>query len=160
MKKLIPFLLLFAACQKETLEPPSAIVDSAAHVNGSESFPVEFITFDSCTNEDVVISAVLEYKYNIVQNKDDLFATACYSYKGGRGVGQTSGDEYKLIGRVFDITRVTDFDGANIYNVRIRSKLTFQTKGGINWVVEGTYRLYSEGWVIKTLVEEENSFCK
>jgi hypothetical protein len=157
MKKIIPFILLLAACTKTTLEQPTVQVDSAAHVNGKESFPLQFLTYDSCNNEPVVFEAVLEYKYNYVNQGNDLYAIACYQWRGGRGVGQTTGAEYKLIGRTFSIEQV--LEDPQVYNVRVKSKLTMQTKGA-NFVVEGTYRLYMEDGVIKTFVETQNSYCK
>jgi hypothetical protein len=160
MKQLtfITFLFL-VSCTKTTLTE-TAQIDSAAHLNGRESFPVAFITYDSCNQEEVLITANLEYKYQIVGTDDNLFATACYFYKDGRGVGLTSGNEYKMRSKTFSIERLTDAATTNVYNVRVRSKLTFQTKQGQDWTVEGTYRLSAEKDIVKTLVETETSFCK
>lgn len=161
MKPLTLIAILFlVSCTKTTLDSTSTSIDSSVHLHGKEPFPVQFITFDSCNNEEVLISAVLEYKYNIQGTGDDLFATACYFYKDGRGVGLTSGNEYRMRSKTFTIERLTDAATANVYNVRIRSRLTFQTKAGQDWTVEGTYRLSAEKDIVKTIIETQTSSCK
>jgi hypothetical protein len=161
MKKLFIFLSLatLVACQKETLTSASTSVDSNARFQGSESFPMEFLAYDSCTAEWVVVGVVLEYKYNYFTTQDDFYGIACYSYKGGHGVGVTTGTEYRVKGRTATFERIMDYPDPTAHVVRVRSKLTFATKGA-DWIVEGSYKMVSKDGEVTTLVETENSYCK
>lgn len=165
MKPLLPLLLIVLfACQKEVLPPTSinAQTSSDDRISGQQSFPLEFLIWDDCTNEWVLFSTVLEYKFNYFTNKTDFHANAHYQYKQGSGVGVTSGKYYKLIGQSVDVERFKDFATTQNESVRVTTKLRFATPGGGNDLVNESIRIrriLADG-TVKVDVEDEKTYCK
>lgn len=160
----ISILLIFlSSCQKETLSSIHQQVSSDAKVSlkGQESLPLEFLAFNECTDEWVVVSLVIEYKFNYFVNKDDFHAKAVYQVKDGYGVGQTSGDIYKLVGQTLDVEKQMNYETTENQTFRIKSKLTFINPNGKDWVNESirVRRILEDGTIVVD-VEEENSYCR
>lgn len=164
MKKLFTISLIFLfACQKEVIQPSlSSQVSSNAVVSekGHESFPMEYLAWNECTHEWVRVSLVIEYRFNYFVTKDDFHANAHYQVKEGWGIGQTSGDTYKLVGQIIDVEKFKNYPTTENETFRVTSKLTFVNKGN-NWVTESVrLRKVEDDGTITLDVEEEKSYCR
>lgn len=162
---LIISLFSLASCKKESLAPSSvnAQSTSAATISekGKESFPMEYLAWNECTNEWVVVSLVIEYKFNYFVTKDDFHAKALYQIKNGSGAGVTSGNTYRLVGHTLDIEKQMNYQATDNETFRVTSKLTFINPNGKDWVSESIrIRKVQDDGTVTLDVEEENSYCR
>lgn len=166
MKVLIPIIAMVAVfgCSKNGNYRSATLslqISSDSRAQGHESFPMEYLAFNECTNEWVVVSLVIEYKYNYFETKDDFHAKAVSQVKDGKGVGVTSGKTYKLVGHSLDVEKFMNYQTTENQTFRVTSKLTFINPGGKDWVTESVRirRVADDGTIIID-TEEETSLCK
>jgi len=165
MKQLFIIALsaLLLSCQKEVLQPSitSQVASNAVlRAKGSEDLPIEYLLYNDCTAEWVVVEIVIAYKFNYFTTKDDFHANATYGIKG-IAIGQTSGNIYKLTGKTLDIEKFKNYQTTENQVFRVTTTLTFKTPDGQDWVTTGTRirRILADGTIV-TDIESQTAYCK